>query len=158
MPQKHLSFMKKHGALFYTLLGISVIALLILITRKSEQPKPVELNLSEKPRTKEHNLVSEVLADTESFTTKEDAAVNQASQLQSFTTPPLPVAGAPLPVAWDSQSAPDIDEVELSPSLKRSLSTSASLQSKEYTDPNSELNLDRIEDLRLIRQNRHQSE
>ena len=106
--------MKKHKDLFYTILGISVTALLIVITYKSKQQKPVQLNLTEQSQTQEHELVSEILADTESFAAAEDASLDKKAP--STPTPvPLPVAGAPLPVAWESTSAPNIDEAELSP-------------------------------------------
>lgn len=152
--------MKKHKDILYTLIGVGVIALLILITYKSKQPKPIELEFSEQPKTQEHSLVEEILADTEAFATAEDARVDteaQTSQPLSQESTPLPVAGAPLPVAWDSKPAPTIDEVELSPSLQRSLAASAELRSETYTNPNSEFNLARVAELREIRKKRQEA-
>lgn len=150
--------MKKHKDFLYTLLGIGVIALLIFIVYKSKQPKPVQLDFAESPQTKEHDLVSEILADTESFAATEDAILEQVAQSPTYKNVPLPVAGAPLPVAWGSKPAPNLDEATLSPSLQRSLAASADLRTEEYTDSRSELNLARVEDIRSIRQNRHKAE
>lgn len=150
--------MKKHQDLLYTLLGISVIPALILITYCSQQPKPLSLEFTEQTQSKEHSLVNEILADTETFAANEDAKLNQTTQPGAKQPIPLPVAGAPLPVAWDSKSAPNLAESELSPSLQRSLEASASLSAEEYTNPSSDFNLERVEDLRAIRKNRHQTE
>lgn len=150
--------MKKQRGLLYTLLGIGVIAMLIFITYRSEQPEPVKLNFSEKPQTKEHALVGEILADTEGFIAEEETSVNQTEQLKLSAPVPLPVAGNPLPVAWESEPAPDIGETELSPSLQRSLAASASLRSEAYTNPSSELNLERVENIRAIRKQRQEGD
>ena len=151
--------MKKHKDFLYTILGISVIALLIFITYKSEQPKPVKLDFDKRQQTKEHTLVSEILADTETFAAKEDSATENVPSAPPYgTSVPLPVAGTPLPVAWESKSAPNLDEAELSPSLQRSLAASADLRTDQYTDPSSEFNLARVEELRAIRKNRHKTE
>ncbi len=150
--------MKKHKDFLYTFLGIGVIALLVFIVYKSKQPEPVQLDFAESPQTEEHDLVSEILADTETFAEKEDAILEQVAQSTTYENVPLPVAGAPLPVAWDSRSAPNLDEASLSPSLQRSLAASADLRAEEYTNPRSELNLARVEDIRRIRQNRHKTE
>ena len=152
--------MKQHKDFLYTILGISVIVLLIFITHKSRQSEPIQLNFTEQSQTREHELVGEILDDTESFAVAEDAAVENKPQKTSLpdTSVPLPVAGAPLPVAWESTSAPNISEVELSPSLQRSLAASVDLRTEQYTNPSSELNLRRVEDLRAIRKNRHKTE
>lgn len=150
----------KHKDLLYTALGIGVIAGFIFITFKSEQPKPVKLEFTQQPQTEESALISEILADTESFATAEEAAIEDTRQKKSAldASVPLPVVGAPLPVAWDSASAPNLGETTLSPSLQRSIAASASLSADEYTDPSSELNLARVEELRTIRKNRHKTE
>lgn len=149
--------MKKHKDFFYTLVGISFMALLIFIAYKSKQPKPIQLDLTEQLQTEEHSIVSVILTDTESFAAKEDAILEQIAQSPTYENVPLPVTGAPLPIAWDSKPAPDLDEAELSPSLQRSLAASADLRTDDYTNPRSEFNLARVEDIRTIRKKRHQS-
>ena len=149
--------MKKHKDFLYTFLGIGIIALFVVIVYRSEQPDPVKLDFAERPQTEAHALVGEILADTEAFAAGEDAGLDRSAHAQSPTlTTPLPVAGAPLPVAWESKPAPGMDEAELSPSLQRSLDASASLRTEAYTNPTSELNLARVEDIRAIRKNRQQ--
>lgn len=149
--------MKKHKDFLFTLLGVAVLAGLIFAVYQSKQPEPVVIDLSQQPaKSPEHQLVSEILKDTEVFAEAED---NHLSEPRPSVAPQLngaviPVAGQPLPVAWDSQPAPNIDEVELSPSLQRSLAASASLRTEAYTNPSSELNLQRVADLRQIRQDR----
>ena len=150
--------MKKHKDIFYTLLGIGVVASFIVITHRSQQPEPMKLDFAGQPQSEEHIFVSDILADTEAVAAAEDARIDQASSSGSVESVPLPVAGAPLPVAWDSQSAPNLAESELSPSLQRSLAASASLRTEAYINPSSEFNLGRVEDIRAIRKNRHATE
>lgn len=148
--------MKKHKDFLWTLLGIAVMASLIFAVYQSKQPAPMELDLSEQTQTSEHVLVGAILADTEAFAEAEDtAAVLQSSTIP--TSAPLPVAGASFPVAWDSQPAPTMDQVELSPSLQRSLAASAPLRTEAYSNPASDLNLQRVSSLRDIRQKRQEA-
>lgn len=172
--------MKKHKGFFYILLSVGAIALILFVTYKSQQPKLVQFDFKGKPQINEHNLANKIPFDTESFAvtenatgtipaapnkpisttfaTTEGAILEQITQTPTYKNIPLPVAGVPLPKAWDSKSAPNLKEVELSPSLQRSLVASASLREEKYTNPESELNLTRVEDIRAIRQKRHETE
>jgi hypothetical protein len=146
--------MKKHKDLLLTLLAIAVIAGLIFAVKWSKRSELPTIDLSkQKAKSEEHQLVGEILKDTEAFVVAEDAALLEKTPSTSHS--PLPALGASLPAAWDSQPAPSIDEVELSPSLQRSLAASASLRTEEYINPSSDLNLERVGELRQIRQTRH---
>lgn len=150
--------MKKHTDFILTLAGIALLAGMIALVYQSNQPDPIVLDFTDLPAlSDEHKHIGEALKDPEAFSVSEDMELlsRQSPAPLLSSESPLPTLGAPLPVAWESQPAPTIDEVELSPALERSLAASASLRTEDYTNPSSELNLQRIEDLREIRLQRH---
>ena len=149
--------MNKYKYLLFVVLGIAVIASLIFVFNQPEAPTSLKPDTSvslEPAQSLEDALVSEVLADTEAFAEAEDAAILEASVSEVPPSVPLPVSGSPLPVAWESKPAPNMDEVELSPALQRSLAASAPLRTEAYMNPSSDFNLERVESLREIRQRR----
>jgi len=150
--------MKKHKDFLYTLLGIGFMASLIFIVYKSKQPEPIQLDLSEKPKTEEHDLIGEILSDTESFTVKEDAAieseVTQQLEVESVTAPSIEPVDRVSTGSWERQAAPNIADIRLSPSLERSLEASASLRTENFSNPSSEFNSGVVGSLREIRRKR----
>lgn len=146
--------MNKNKDILFTLLGIAVLAALIFAVYQSKRPDPVEIDLSNlSEKSAEHKFIGEVLDDTEAFAANEDASLKNAEG--EAEQAPLPIQGEPLPVAWESQPAPTADQVALSSSLQRSFAASASLRTDEFVNPSSDMNLQRVEDLRAIRESRH---
>jgi hypothetical protein len=133
--------------------SIAALGALVFFVTRSERPDPIVIDLRETTtKSAEHELVSQTLKDPETFAANEEQAL--AAALQPDAATPTPTPGAPLPVAWERKPAPNIDEVELSPALQRSLAASAHLRTDAYINPKSSLNLQSVASLREIREQR----
>jgi len=131
--------MKKHQNLLWTLLGSAVIAAFVALVYQSKQPAPLELDLADSPKTAEHTLVGDILADTEAFAAAEDTSLGESK----LARPTIADSTQAL-LATDetrSQRAPDLDVSALSVSAQRIYLSGASLREDAFIDPSSTENL-----------------
>jgi len=148
---------KRNKDLFWAAIGLCLFALFVFTLNRLKQPREVILDLGvEKELSQQHRFIETSLGNAEELAKAEDAALVSVKPPVLPAANARPVEGAPLPVAWASKPAPEASEVKLSASLQRSLAASADLRSEQYTDPSSELNLQRVHSLRQIREKRQQ--
>lgn len=147
----------KNRDLIYAAIGIGAMALILLFVARQNQPQELTIDLGpERKLGDAHQMVADALMDIDSAAAQQDSATRSGPSGYAASDAPLPVAGEPLPVAWESKPAPEASHVGLSPSLERSLAASAELRQERYTNPSSPHNLQQIETLRSIRQERQQ--
>lgn len=155
-PRKTYLMLTTKKEFLWSVGPIAIIALLVFTLNRANQPKEVTLEIEVTEKSKEHEFVANSLNQIERVIAAQEEAISRTSGNEMTLLAPALVPGAPLPVAWQSSPAFEADAVDLSPSLERSLAAGAELRTEPYTNPSSDLNLQRIESLRDIREQRQE--
>ena len=159
------AFYRRYPDLCWTALALVFAGLVLFSVNRARHPQPLELPPEDPARmSPEHRHVQKALLDPESLAQREaepgrGAIFDPAPAVSPRASGPAPVAGTPLPAAWDSRPAPDLDPdntAALDPGLGRSLAASRSLRAATFTDPGSARNQEQVEALRRLRQARQQ--
>lgn len=138
--------MKIQKDLLWTLLGTAVIAALVAFVYWSNQPEPLQLELSESVKSPEHVLVSQALNDPEAFTQATEAettSIEKTKVLSKMVSSFALDSSSNLPRTDEtcSRRAPDLDVSALGTSAQRIYLSGASLREDAFTSPESTQNL-----------------
>lgn len=143
--------MKLNRELLIGLGLLGSLAALIFTLNRAKQPDAVILEMTrDSPISEEHQLVAQALNAPQFILHDEVLSAEGAPAVEA----PLPVLGQPLPMAWESQPAMTLGEVEQSPEVQRTLASVEVLRASDYTNPESGLNHAVVE---LLREKRHQT-
>lgn len=124
----------------------------ILYQLKQPERRPLELDPA-KPSSAEDKLLKAALHEPEAVLPEALApSLPAVSAPPAAPTLPKPEASQALP-----SSAPEMDPARLSPALRRSHQTAASLRTEAFIQPDSDMNRETVESLRDIRRARHQT-
>jgi hypothetical protein len=148
-----MSFKMKSPILVTSLLVVAVLVLLFAFNSTDSGQKKSNEHEDDKARSVAY---SEPEASNES--PSEDVLAETSDRNFIPETSPQQQTVASVKKEPNPRAAPNFDEVALSDSLQRSLQVSAALRSESYSNPSSQLNAERIQQIRTLRKNRQSSE